>query len=121
VMRTGAALPTVLAGSLLSAAILEVTRKRMGMTAVLDEHDRVAGIFTDGDLRRLLERATDIGGVRIDRVMTRDPATIDAEALAVEAVRLMDERKITQLLVIDAQRRLHGALHLHDLLAAKVV
>ncbi|HVL56088.1 MAG TPA: KpsF/GutQ family sugar-phosphate isomerase [Burkholderiaceae bacterium] len=121
VMRTGAALPTVPAGSLLGSAILEVTRKRMGMTAVLDPDGRVAGIFTDGDLRRLLERATDIGGFVIDDVMTRNPATIDADALAVEAVRLMDERKITQLLVIDAHRRLQGALHLHDLLAAKVV
>ncbi|MFZ4758279.1 MAG: KpsF/GutQ family sugar-phosphate isomerase [Burkholderiaceae bacterium] len=121
VMRSGEALPSVPLGASLPAAILEVTRKRMGMTAVLDAHGEVAGIFTDGDLRRLLERTTDIGGLRVDDVMTRSPAWIAPETLAVEAVRRMEERRIGQLLVLDAQRRMVGALHIHDLLTARVV
>lgn len=121
VMRSGDALPSVPAGSPLPAAILEVTRKRLGMTAVIAPDGQLAGIFTDGDLRRVLERHTDIGGLKVDDVMTRSPATIGAEALAVEAVRLMEERRIGQLLVTDADRRMIGALGIHDLLAAKVV
>jgi arabinose-5-phosphate isomerase len=121
VMRSGDALPSVPLGASLPAAILEVTRKRMGMTAVLDPDGRVAGIFTDGDLRRLLERTTDIGGLRVDDVMTRSPAWIAPEPLAVEAVRRMEERRIGQLLVLDAERRMVGALHIHDLLTARVV
>jgi arabinose-5-phosphate isomerase len=121
VMRTGEAVPSVKLGASLPAAILEVTRKRMGMTAVIDTDGRLAGIFTDGDLRRLLERTTDVGGLRVDDVMTRSPATIAPEQLAVEAVRRMEERRIGQLLVTDAERRMIGALHIHDLLVARVV
>jgi arabinose-5-phosphate isomerase len=121
VMRSGDALPSVPLGALVPAAILEVTRKRMGMTAVVDPEGRVAGIFTDGDLRRLLERTTDIGGLRVEDVMTRTPASINAEALAVEAVRRMEERRIGQLLVLDSGRRMVGALSINDLLTARVV
>lgn len=121
VMRNGEAVPAVTIGASLPAAILEVTRKRMGMTAVIDADGRLAGIFTDGDLRRLLERTTDVGGLRVDDVMTRSPATIAPEQLAVEAVRRMEERRIGQLLVTDAERRVIGALHIHDLLVARVV
>jgi len=121
VMRSGDALPSVPLGALVPAAILEVTRKRMGMTAVVDPEGRVAGIFTDGDLRRLLERTTDIGGLRVEDVMTRTPASITAEALAVEAVRRMEERRIGQLLVLDSGRRMVGALSINDLLTARVV
>jgi arabinose-5-phosphate isomerase len=121
VMRTGDALPSVAAGAPLPAAILEVTRKRMGMTAVLAADGRLAGVFTDGDLRRLLERTTDLGALTVDDVMTRAPATIGPDALAVEAVRRMEERRISQLVVVDAAPRMVGALHIHDLLAARVV
>jgi arabinose-5-phosphate isomerase len=121
VMRSGDALPSVPLGAPLPEAILEVTRKRMGMTAVLDTAGRVAGIFTDGDLRRLLERTTDLGALRVDDVMTREPAWIAPEALAVEAVRRMEERRIGQLLVLDPDRRMVGALNIHDLLVARVV
>ncbi len=121
VMRGGEDLPSVAAGSTLSAAVIEVTRKRMGMTAVIGADGRVAGIFTDGDLRRLLERGHDVRAMTVDDAMTRTPATIAADALAVEAVRIMEERRINQLLVVDADRRLVGALHIHDLLMAKVV
>jgi arabinose-5-phosphate isomerase len=121
VMRTGEALPSVAAGSRLPAAILEVTRKRIGMTAVVAPDGRLAGVFTDGDLRRLLERTTDLGALAVDDVMTRTPATISPEALAVEAVRRMEERRVNQLVVVDAGGRMIGALHIHDLLAARVV
>jgi arabinose-5-phosphate isomerase len=121
VMRTGDALPVVPADATLVAAVLEITRKRMGMTAVLDGERRLLGIFTDGDLRRLLERDGDIRGLKVDQVMTRSPATIAPNALAVEAVRIMEDRRINQLLVVDSAGRLAGALHIHDLLAAKVV
>jgi len=121
VMRSGTALPTVAAGARLVDAVLEITRKRMGMTAVLGADGRLAGIFTDGDLRRLLEAGRDLRGLAIDEVMTRAPATIDAQALAAEAVRIMEERRISQLLVTDGDGRLEGALHIHDLLTAKIV
>ena len=121
VMRTGEALPRVRSGAPLAEALLEVTRRRMGMAAVLDGAGRVIGIFTDGDLRRLLERGTDLRQLSIDEAMTPDPVSISPHALAVEAVRCMEERRISQLLVLDDDRRLAGALHVHDLLAAKIV
>ena len=121
VMRTGEALPRVRSGAPLAEALLEVTRRRMGMAAVLDGSGRVIGIFTDGDLRRLLERGADLRQLSIDEAMTPDPVSISPQALAVEAVRRMEERRISQLLVLDDDRRLAGALHVHDLLAAKIV
>jgi len=120
VMRTGSALPQVPAGSRLVDAILEITRKRMGMTAVTGPDGRMSGIFTDGDLRRLLEQGREVQGLTVDEVMTRSPRTIGSKALAAEAVRLMEEHRISQLLVVD-DGRLVGALGIHDLLAARVV
>jgi arabinose-5-phosphate isomerase len=121
VMRTGDAVPTVPLGSSLTAAILEVTRKRMGMTTVVTPQGRLAGVFTDGDLRRLLERTTDLRSLSVDDVMTREAATIGPQDLAVEAVRRMEERRINQLPVVDAHAQVVGALHLHDLLLARVI
>jgi len=121
VMRTGEAIPSVAATAPLTGAILEITRKRMGMTAVTGADGSVQGIFTDGDLRRLLERDADLRSLSAGEVMTRSPATIDPAALAAEAVRLMEDRRISQLLVVDEGGRLVGALHIHDLLTAKVV
>jgi len=120
-MRQGAALPRVSIDASLGDAILEMTRKRMGMTAIEDHDGALAGIFTDGDLRRVLEQAGSIRGLSIRAVMTGEPVTINASALAAEAVRLMEERRISVLLVSDDSGRLAGALHLHDLLQAKVV
>jgi arabinose-5-phosphate isomerase len=121
VMRGGPAIPRVAEDASLTEALLEITRKRMGMTLVVTagDHDQLLGIFTDGDLRRLLERSTDLGSIRIDSVMTRAPRTLSSDALAVEALRCMDEQQITQLAVVD-DHRVVGALHLHDLLAAKI-
>jgi arabinose-5-phosphate isomerase len=120
-MRQGSALPRVSIDASLGDAILEMTRKRMGMTAVEDHDGALAGIFTDGDLRRVLEQVGSIRGLSIRAVMTGGPVTINASALAAEAVRLMEARRISVLLVSDDRARLTGALHLHDLLQAKVV
>jgi arabinose-5-phosphate isomerase len=121
VMRTGAAIPLVPIGATFSEAVLEISRKGMGMTAIVEDGERLAGIFTDGDLRRALERIGDLRAVAIRDVMTRDPSTIGPDQLAVEAVKLMEDRKISQLPVVDSGRRLVGALNMHDLMRAKVI
>jgi arabinose-5-phosphate isomerase len=104
-----------------SEALIEMSKKRMGMTAVVDSQERVQGVFTDGDLRRALERLGDIRGVRIADVMTRNPRTIRPERLAAEAVQIMESHKVNQLLVVDEDDRLVGALNMHDLFRAKVI
>ena len=123
VMRTGDAVPVVPLECSFAAALLEITRKRMGMVAIVDAERRVQGIFTDGDLRRVLGRAQapDLARLAIRDVMTASPIAIAPDSLAVEAVRIMEERKIGQILVVDAGGILVGALHFHDLLVAKVV
>jgi arabinose-5-phosphate isomerase len=122
VMRTGRDLPVVAASATLADAIVEMSGKGMGMTAVVGTDGAVAGIFTDGDLRRLLERSGDIGGTRVADVMTRTPRTIAADALAIDCVERMESApKVSQLLVTDAAGALVGALHLHDLFRARVV
>ncbi|HVP08924.1 MAG TPA: KpsF/GutQ family sugar-phosphate isomerase [Burkholderiales bacterium] len=121
VMRTGDAVPSVRVGCTLAEAILEITRKGMGMTAVVGADGRLAGLFTDGDLRRSLERGAEPRGTPIESVMTRGPLTVRPEALAVEAVEIMERRKSTQLPVVDAEGRLIGALNIHDLFRAKIL
>ena len=122
VMRTGSAVPSVGVDAMLGAAVVEMSGKGMGMTAVVDADGRVAGIFTDGDLRRCLDRVRDVGAVRVTDVMTRTPRTIGPERLAIDCVELMETApKVTQLLVVDGAGRLVGALHLHDLFRARVV
>ena len=121
VMRTGDAVPSVALGATLADAIIEISRKGMGMTAIVDAHRRLVGLFTDGDLRRTMERNADPGGTRIESVMTRDPRAILPEALAVEAVEVMERRKSTQLPVVDAAGQLVGALNIHDLFRAKIL
>jgi arabinose-5-phosphate isomerase len=121
VMRTGDAVPSIRVDATLADAILEISRKGMGMTAVVDADRRLVGLFTDGDLRRTMERNADLRGTRIESVMTRDPRAILPEALAVEAVELMERRKSTQLPVVDAAGRLVGALNIHDLFRAKIL
>ncbi|HWA36551.1 MAG TPA: KpsF/GutQ family sugar-phosphate isomerase [Burkholderiales bacterium] len=121
VMRKGADLPRVALGASVREAVKEMTRGKMGMTAVLDAAGRVVGVFTDGDLRRALERDANIDGRRIDDVMTAGPKTIGGRMLAAEAVHLMEQHKVNQVLVVDAEDRLAGALNMHDLFRAKVV
>jgi arabinose-5-phosphate isomerase len=121
VMRKGADVPVVPAGATGLAAIAEVSRGGLGMTVVVDAGRRVKGVFTDGDLRRSLEKGVDFARVTVDEVMTRSPRTLRPEALAVEAVQLMEAHRITQLPVVDADGALAGALNLHDLFRAKVL
>jgi arabinose-5-phosphate isomerase len=121
VMRTGEDAPHVSHAATLMEAILEMSRGRMGMTAVLDDSGYVAGIFTEGDLRRVLEKSADLRGTGIADVMKREPHAIGPDKLAAEAVEIMDRHKINQLLVVDGQRRLLGALNMHDLFRAKVI
>jgi arabinose-5-phosphate isomerase len=121
VMRTGAAIPQVRPDTKLTAALLEITRKGMAMTAVTDENHRVLGIFTDGDLRRLMEKDLHFTQLSIAEVMRTTPRTIRPEQLAVEAVELMEVHSINQLLVMNEKGCLVGALHIHDLTRAKVI
>jgi arabinose-5-phosphate isomerase len=121
VMRHGAALPTVPSNALISRALEEMSAKGMGMTVAVDGNNRPVGIFTDGDLRRLIERHGDIRGLTIDQGMTRSPRSVPPEALAVVAAQHMDELRLNQMLVLDDEGALIGALHMHDLMAAKVV
>ncbi|MCO1369414.1 KpsF/GutQ family sugar-phosphate isomerase [Burkholderia multivorans] len=121
VMRTGDDVPCVGLDATLSDALFQITAKRMGMTAVVDTNRKVAGIFTDGDLRRVLARDGDFRRLPIADVMTREPRTIGADHLAVEAVELMERHRINQMLVVDADGVLIGALNMHDLFSKKVI
>ncbi|CAJ8068672.1 KpsF/GutQ family sugar isomerase [Burkholderia pseudomallei] len=121
VMRTGDEVPAVPLDATLSDALFQITAKRMGMTAVIDDANRVAGIFTDGDLRRVLERDGDFRRLPIVDVMTRHPRTIAPDDLAVEAVELMERHRINQMLVVDERGALIGALNMHDLFSKKVI
>lgn len=121
VMHTGADIPAVHETVSLSEALLEMTEKKLGMTAVIDKQRRVRGIFTDGDLRRLFEHGdSDVRTTPICEVMTRSCTTVPTGILAAEAVKLMQEKKINALLVVDDAGRLVGALNMHDLLRAGV-
>jgi arabinose-5-phosphate isomerase len=120
VMAVGDDVPAVPATASVMEAVREISRKRLGMTAVIDAGGRVAGIFTDGDLRRLLERGTSVRDLPVTQVMTRDPLTIGPEALAAEAAQLIEATRKNQLLVVK-DGRLVGALHAHDLTAARVL
>jgi arabinose-5-phosphate isomerase len=121
VMRSGDAVPAVAPGVPLAKALLEITQKGMGMTAVVDDDRRPLGVFTDGDLRRLIERVQDFTGLTIADVMHANPRRVHPDQLAVDAVAVMEEFRINQMLVTDADGRLVGALHIHDLTRAKVI
>ena len=121
VMRRGADVARVPSGASAMQAVSEMTRGGIGMTAVVDEAQRVRGIFTDGDLRRALEKGVEVKGARIEQLMSAGPRTIRAEALAVEAVQIMEKHKVNQLLVVDERGALIGALNMHDLFRAKVI
>ncbi len=121
VMHSGDALPAIDRDASLKTALLEMTQKGLGMTAVVDAAGKVAGVFTDGDLRRALEHALDLQQARVIDLMTPHPKTIRADELAVAAVEKMQTLKINGLLVVDADGQLVGALNMHDLLKAGVV
>lgn len=122
VMHGGGDVPRVGPEASISEALAEMSRKRLGMTAVVDAEGRLLGLYTDGDLRRSLDDANvDLRHTAIAAVMTRSPRTIDAGALAVEAAQLMETHKINALLVVDGEQHVVGALNIHDLLRARVV
>jgi len=121
VMRKGEQVPRIPPGTPLRQAVMEMTRGRIGMTAVVDAAGIVIGVFTDGDLRRTIEKHAELNGLVVDDVMTRNPRTIRSHTLAAEAVHIMDEHKVNQVLVVDERGALLGALNMHDLFRAKVI
>lgn len=121
VMHTGADVPSVKVGTLLYDALFEVTQKRLGMTAVLDDAGAVIGIFTDGDLRRALDQEVNLKSTPIEQVMTANCTTIKADILAAECLAIMESKKINALLVVDDANKPVGALNMHDLLKAGVL
>jgi len=121
IMHKGDEIPRVSANASLSEAIVEMTRKRLGMVAITDTEMKVQGVFTDGDLRRALEHEIDPHKTLVGEVMTRNGKTIQSEALAVEAVKMLQQHKIQGLLVVDDDSRLQGVLNFNDLLQAGVI
>lgn len=121
VMHSGDALPSVQRGTLLRDALLEMTRKGLGMTAILEADGTLAGIFTDGDLRRTLDRPVDIRQTTIDEVMTLHGKTAHADMLAAQALKIMEDNKISALVVVDQNDKPVGAFNLQDLLRAGVM
>src|SRR6202142_3827928 len=114
VMRSGKDVPRVRADATLAQGLMEVTSKRLGMTAIVDDAMHVLGVFTDGDLRRALDRSADLHGTRMDQVMTQNPKSVLPDMLAAEAVHLMETHSITSLVVLDADSKVVGALNVHD-------
>jgi arabinose-5-phosphate isomerase len=120
-MHTGDAVPRVRGEATLEDAIVEMTRKRFGMTTVIDADGHLVGVITDGDLRRLHLRTQSIGGVRAADVASRTPKTIGADELAAKALEVMEAWAITSLVVPDGEGRPVGVIHMHDILRAKIV
>ena len=121
VMRAGADVPQVGLHASFSELMREMSAKGLGATAVVDDESRVLGIFTDGDLRRLVEKGIDLRGATAQQVMHSKPSTIASDALAVDAAALMELQRITSVLVVDTTGRLCGALNSNDLMRAKVI
>jgi arabinose-5-phosphate isomerase len=121
IMHTGTAIPQVAEGASLREALLEMTGKGLGMTGVVDHQGRLVGIFTDGDLRRVLNRSVDVYHAKITEVMTQNPKTTRPDRLAAETVQLMRSLKINGLFVVDETNRVLGALNMHDLFRAGVI
>lgn len=121
IMHTGEAVPKVPFGTMLRDALLEVTEKKLGITTIIDDQGCLRGIFTDGDLRRTLDQGLDIHNTPIEQVMTAHCKTVQAGQLAAEALNLMQDKKITALVVVDLTNRPIGALNMHDLLRAGVI
>lgn len=121
VMHTGERLPSVTLGSPLRDALLEITRKGLGFTCVVDDNGQLVGVYTDGDLRRTLDQYGDLRALRVDDVMTRGGKHVPPGMLAAAAVKIMEDSRITALAVVDSETRPIGALHMHDLLLSGVI
>ncbi len=121
IMRSGERIPAVRESAMLSDAVLEISKKGVGMTAIVEASQRVLGIYTDGDLRRTLEKRLDFNATPVHSVMSVNPRCIGPDALAAEAVQVMEQYNISQILVVDGDHKLIGALNMHDLLHAKII
>lgn len=121
IMHTDDAIPAIAEGSLLGQALLEMSKKGLGMTTVLNTQGQLSGIYTDGDLRRTLDKEIDIHSTRIDTIMTKQPKTLSSsQLLAAEALHIMEQHKVSALVVIDGENKPQGVIHLHDILKAGV-
>lgn len=121
IMHSGAEVPSNTEDALVGDALLEMTEKKLGMTAVVDQANQVVGVFTDGDLRRMLEKNLDIHITTISEVMTKNCTVINSNILAAEAMKIMQQKKINALLIVDEDNSLIGALNMHDLVQAGIV
>jgi len=121
IMHSGAEVPAILASALVSDALLEMTEKKLGMTAIVDKGNSVVGVFTDGDLRRMLGSGSNVQEIKITDVMTASCTVINSDILAAEAMKIMQQKKINALLVVDQNNKLAGALNMHDLVRAGIV
>lgn len=122
IMHVGEEIPRVDSNATISQAVVEMSHKRLGMTAVVDAQNRLLGVFTDGDLRRTLDDTrADLRSTPVVTVMSREPKALGPERLAVEAARMMEDHKISAVVVVDAAQQVVGALNIHDLLRARVV
>lgn len=120
-MHINADIPAILESAFISDALLEMTAKKLGMTAIVNEQQQIRGIFTDGDLRRMLAKNLDIHTTRITEVMTANCAVIKENLLAAEAMRIMEQKKINALIVVNDEQQVIGALNMHDLIHAGIV
>jgi len=121
IMHSGAEVPSILENALVSDALLEMTEKKLGMTAIVDKSNDVVGVFTDGDLRRMLGNGSNVQQAKITEVMTTSCTVINSGILAAEAMKIMQQKKINALLVVDQNNKLVGALNMHDLVRAGIV
>ena len=121
IMHSGDTIPSIMENAFVRDALLEMSEKKLGITAVVNQQNQVCGIFTDGDLRRMLEKNLDIHQTKVNAVMTSDCHTITADILAAEAMKIMQQKTINALLVVDEQQQLSGALNMHDLIRAGIV
>jgi len=115
-MHTGDAIPHVMVGTPIIKVLLEMSRKRLGMTVVTDEEQRAVGVFTDGDLRRVIDQSLNLRLIPIEKAMTFNYKTTAADQLATEALRLMEDNKITTLIILDDEKKPQGVIHIHDIL-----
>ncbi len=120
-MHTGASIPKVDFDATLKTALMEMTQKKLGMTTIIDHKEQLAGIFTDGDIRRAFDNNVDIHNTGIEQVMTKNPKVIRPGILAAEALHVMETHKITSLIVVDDDKKPLGVVHMHDILRAGVI
>ena len=120
IMHTGAAIPSVKSGTSLVQSLFEVSQKRLGMTVITDKNQHLLGIFTDGDLRRAIDQGLNLQTTLVDQVMTPNCKTIDKDSLAAEALRIMEDNKITTLIIVDKEKKPLGVVHIHDILSQRI-